>query len=92
MPVEWNHFLLVVLYTPYIGNYVRQPQIHINTWYPNHYVLQIYKQLAVEMGFDECHLYMRFLQFDYAVFKEGAGKPPPIHITAVQDDDSAVDR
>ena len=44
------------------------------------------------MGFDECHLYMRFLQFDYAVHKEGAGKPPPLHITAVQDDDSGVDR
>jgi len=44
------------------------------------------------MGFDECHLFMRFLQFDYAVYKEGAGKPPPLFITAVQDDDSAVDR
>lgn len=44
------------------------------------------------MGFDECHLFMRFLQFDYAVHKEGAGKPPPLLITAVQDDDSAVDR
>ncbi|XP_067931806.1 uncharacterized protein [Watersipora subatra] len=52
----------------------------------------LYKKLAVEMGFDECHLYMRFLQFDYAVYKENAGKPPPKHITSIQDDESAVDR
>jgi len=54
--------------------------------------LQLYRQQAVEMGFDECHLFMRFLQFDYAVHKPGAGRPPPIHISTVQDDDSAVDR
>lgn len=53
---------------------------------------QLYKQTAVEMRFDECHLFMRFLQFDYAVRKEGAGKPPPLLISAVQEDDSSVDR
>ena len=44
------------------------------------------------MGFDECHLFLRFVQFEFASYKESAGKPPPIFITAVQEDDSSVDR
>lgn len=53
---------------------------------------KIYRHQATEMGYDECHLFLRFLQFEYAVYKEGAGKPPPLFITAVQEDDSSVDR
>ncbi|KAL5014657.1 hypothetical protein ScPMuIL_008927 [Solemya velum] len=53
---------------------------------------KLYKKQATEMGFDEYHLYIRNVQFEYAKKKEDAGKPPPIFITAVHEDDSAVDR
>ncbi|KAK3774803.1 hypothetical protein RRG08_034892 [Elysia crispata] len=52
----------------------------------------IYKKQAGEMGYPDFHLNMRFVQFEFASFKEKAGKPPPIFITAVQEDDTAVDK
>ncbi|GFS24937.1 coiled-coil domain-containing protein 162-like, partial [Elysia marginata] len=53
---------------------------------------KIYKKQAGEMGYPDFHLNMRFVQFEFASFKEKAGKPPPIFITAVQEDDTAVDK
>ena len=44
------------------------------------------------MGFEEFHLFMRFIQFEFANFKDDAGKPPPIFITSIQEDDSALDK
>ena len=44
------------------------------------------------MEYDECHLYMRPVQFEFAPFKEDAGKPPPLLITSIQEDDSMIDR
>lgn len=44
------------------------------------------------MGFDEFHMYMRFVQMEFAGFKEDAGKPPPTFITSVLEDESLVDR
>lgn len=46
----------------------------------------------MQMEYDECHLYLRAVQFEFAPFKENAGKPPPVFITVVQEDDSLVDR
>lgn len=46
----------------------------------------------MDMEYEECHLYMRNIQFEFAPFKESAGKPPPVFITVVQEDDSLVDR
>ena len=48
--------------------------------------------MAHEMGYEDCHLFMRSIQFEFAKFKDDAGKPPPTFITAVQEDDSGVDR
>ncbi|XP_059153793.1 uncharacterized protein LOC131939486 [Physella acuta] len=53
---------------------------------------KIYKHQAQEMGYPDCHMNLRFVQFEFASFKEKAGKPPPIFITSVQEDDSAVDK
>ncbi|XP_064633719.1 uncharacterized protein LOC135491668 [Lineus longissimus] len=53
---------------------------------------KIYRKQAVDMGYDECHLFLRFVQFEYANFKENAGKPPPVFITAIQEDDTSVDK
>jgi len=55
-------------------------------------LLQEYKKQASDMEYDECHLYMRPVQFEFAPFKEDAGKPPPLLITSVQEDDSMIDR
>ncbi|XP_052781335.1 uncharacterized protein LOC128217918 isoform X2 [Mya arenaria] len=53
---------------------------------------KIYRQQAQEMGFDDFHMYMRFVQMEFAGFKEDAGKPPPTFITSVLEDESLVDR
>ncbi|CAH1785032.1 unnamed protein product [Owenia fusiformis] len=53
---------------------------------------KIYRRQAIELSFDDCHLFLRFVQFEFAAMKENAGKPPPLFITAVQEDDSNVDR
>ena len=55
-------------------------------------VLQMYMKLARDMGYDECHLFMRSIQFEFAKFNDEAGKPPPVFITAIQEDDTGVDR
>jgi len=53
---------------------------------------QVYKKQASDMDYDECHLFLRPVQFEFAPFKEDAGKPPPLLITSVQEDDSMMDR
>ncbi|XP_021364139.1 uncharacterized protein LOC110457263 isoform X2 [Mizuhopecten yessoensis] len=53
---------------------------------------KIYKKQAEEMGYHESHMYIRFVQFEYASYKEDAGKPPPTFMTQDQDDESAADR
>ena len=44
------------------------------------------------MGYHESHLFIRFVQFEYASYKEDAGKPPPTFMTQEQDDEAAADR
>ncbi|XP_073193092.1 uncharacterized protein [Lepidochelys kempii] len=53
---------------------------------------RMYKAFAGEMGFDEFHLYLRPVHFEFASHKEKADQPPPIFITALLEDDSSVDR
>nr|KAI8733110.1 hypothetical protein BgiMline_029055 [Biomphalaria glabrata] len=53
---------------------------------------KIYKKQAAEMGFPEYHMNIRFVQFEFANYKEKAGKPPPVFITAIQEDETAVDK
>lgn len=52
----------------------------------------MYKAFAGEMGFDEFHLYLRPVHFEFASHKEKADQPPPIFITSLLEDDSSVDR
>ncbi|KAL8186354.1 UNVERIFIED_CONTAM: hypothetical protein K2H54_069198, partial [Gekko kuhli] len=52
----------------------------------------LYKEFAAEMGFDEFHLYLRPVYFEFATHKEKADQPPPIFITSLLEDDSGVDR
>ncbi|XP_070558917.1 uncharacterized protein [Ptychodera flava] len=53
---------------------------------------KLYKKHAFEMGFDEYHLFLRYVQFEFASFKDKADQPPPVFITALLEDDSSVDR
>ncbi|XP_019393423.1 PREDICTED: transmembrane protein FLJ37396 isoform X1 [Crocodylus porosus] len=53
---------------------------------------RFYKVFAREMGFDEFHLHLRPVHFEFASHKEKADQPPPVFITALLEDDSTVDR
>jgi len=53
---------------------------------------RIYRKQGVSLGFEEFHSYLRLVQFEFAKLKANAGKPPPVFITAVQEDDSRIDR
>ncbi|ESO99501.1 hypothetical protein LOTGIDRAFT_113339, partial [Lottia gigantea] len=53
---------------------------------------KVYRSQAKELEFEDYHMFLRFVQFEFAVFKEDAGKPPPIFITSLQEDDTSVDR
>ncbi|XP_068933437.1 uncharacterized protein [Petaurus breviceps papuanus] len=52
----------------------------------------LYKIFTQEMGFDEFHLYLRPIYFEFASHKEKADQPPPVFITALLEDNSRVDR
>ncbi|XP_077158407.1 uncharacterized protein LOC143819972 isoform X3 [Paroedura picta] len=53
---------------------------------------RLYKDFGGEMGFDEFHLYLRPVYFEFATHKEKADQPPPIFITSLLEDDKGVDR
>lgn len=52
----------------------------------------VYRKLAFEMGFEEYHMYMRYVQLDFAKFKEDAGTPPPLFVSEIRADDIQIDR
>ncbi|XP_048209675.1 uncharacterized protein LOC125357064 [Perognathus longimembris pacificus] len=52
----------------------------------------IYKELAWEMGFEEFHLYLRPVHFEFASYKDKVDQPPPVFITSVLEDNGRVDR
>jgi hypothetical protein len=56
------------------------------------FLSKIYLKQANEMGFDDFHLYMRYIQFDFAKYKDDAGKPPPPFVTELSMEDSKIDR
>ncbi|XP_077782228.1 uncharacterized protein LOC114593298 isoform X8 [Podarcis muralis] len=54
---------------------------------------RLYKEFAGEMGFDEFHLYLRPVYFEFATHKEKADQPSPIFVTSLlEHHDSSVDR
>lgn len=54
---------------------------------------KLYKKQANEMGYEEFHMYLRYVQFDFAKFKENAGQPPPVFVSEINADDSSqIDR
>ncbi|XP_060710579.1 uncharacterized protein LOC132835226, partial [Hemiscyllium ocellatum] len=53
---------------------------------------RLYKSAAMQMGFEEFHLYLRPVQFELAAYKQKADQPPPVFITSLLEDSSNVDR
>ncbi|RNA35350.1 transmembrane protein -like [Brachionus plicatilis] len=51
-----------------------------------------YRRMATELGFEEFHMYLRYVQFDFAKYKENAGDPPPVFVSELSSDDSQIDR
>lgn len=56
------------------------------------FLAKIYTKQALEMGFEEFHMYMRYIQFDFAKYKEDAGKPPPAVVTELTMEDAKIDK
>ncbi|XP_032818429.2 uncharacterized protein LOC116947118 isoform X2 [Petromyzon marinus] len=52
---------------------------------------RLYKGLAGRMGFEECHLYLRPVPFEFASHGDGAGEGP-VFLTATLDADASLDR
>ncbi|XP_035285832.1 uncharacterized protein si:ch73-242m19.1 isoform X1 [Anguilla anguilla] len=51
----------------------------------------LYSNIAREMGFEQFHLHLRPIQFEFAVHKEKTEKPP-LFVTTLLQNDSTVDR
>ncbi|XP_051020197.1 uncharacterized protein LOC127205081 [Acomys russatus] len=56
------------------------------------YLARLYKELAQEMGFEESHLYLRPVHFEFASHKDKVEPPPPVFVTSLLEDNSRVDR
>ncbi|XP_044147086.1 uncharacterized protein LOC122935380 [Bufo gargarizans] len=51
-----------------------------------------YLKFAEEMGYNQFHLYLRPVQFEFASHKDQGEQKPPMFITSLIEDDSCVDR
>ncbi|XP_025237724.1 uncharacterized protein LOC112622375 [Theropithecus gelada] len=56
------------------------------------HLARLYKELAWEMGFEEFHLYLRPVHFEFASHRDRADQPPPVFITSLLEDSGRVDR
>ncbi|KAL4675631.1 hypothetical protein H8959_009776 [Pygathrix nigripes] len=56
------------------------------------HVARLYKELAREMGFEEFHLYLRPVHFEFASHRNRADQPPSVFITSLLEDSGRVDR
>lgn len=52
----------------------------------------LYKEMAWEMGFEEFHLYLRPVHFEFASLKDQVDNSPPIFITSLLENSDHVDR
>ncbi|XP_074224610.1 uncharacterized protein LOC105077107 isoform X7 [Camelus bactrianus] len=56
------------------------------------HLARLYKELACEVGFEEFHLYLRPVHFEFASHKDKVVHPPPVFITSLLEDSDRVDR
>jgi hypothetical protein len=53
---------------------------------------KFYKRVAAHMGFEEYHMFLRYVQFDFAKYKENAGVPLSIFVNELHPEDTQIDR
>ena len=56
------------------------------------FLSKIYTKMASEMGFENFHLFMRYIQFDFAKLNNDAGKLPPLYVNDLSMEDSKIDK
>ncbi|XP_023578090.1 uncharacterized protein Ccdc162p [Octodon degus] len=56
------------------------------------HLARLYKELAQEMGFEEFHLHMRPIYFEFASHKDMVDQSAPVFMTSLLEDRSQVDR
>ncbi|XP_069830917.1 uncharacterized protein [Dendropsophus ebraccatus] len=64
----------------------------IETSFETALLSRTYIRFAEEMGFNQFHLYIRPVQFEFASHKSQGEQKPPMFITSLLEDDSCVDR
>ncbi|XP_052020238.1 uncharacterized protein LOC127669996 [Apodemus sylvaticus] len=64
----------------------------IETSVESAYLAGLYKELAQEMGFEESHLHLRPVPFEFVSHKDKVDPSPPVFITSLLEDSSRVDR
>lgn len=52
----------------------------------------LYKKMALEMGFEEFHLHLRPVHFEFATHKDKVDHPPPVFITSLLENSDCGDR
>ena len=53
---------------------------------------RLYKKITSLLGFEEYHMFLRYVQFDFAKFKENAGIPLSVFVNEINPEDSTIDR
>ena len=53
---------------------------------------KIYKMQANEMGFEDFHMFQRYIQLDFAKYKDNASDPPPMFVGEINMEDPSIDR
>ncbi len=48
-------------------------------------LFKVYKKQANEMGFDDFHIFMRYIQLEFAKINEHAAQTPPVFITDTEE-------
>lgn len=56
------------------------------------FLSRIYKKQANEMGFDDFHMFQRYIQLDFAKYKDNASDPPPMFVGELNMEDPSIDR
>ncbi|XP_047413840.1 uncharacterized protein LOC124988397 isoform X2 [Sciurus carolinensis] len=56
------------------------------------HLARLYKELAQEMGFEEFHLYLRPVHFEFASHRDEVDQPPPVFMTSLLEHSGRLDR
>lgn len=52
----------------------------------------MYRKMATLFGFEDFHMFLRYVQFDFAKFKENAGQPFALFVNEINPEEIQVDR